>query len=173
MDKEFITMKLNEIIPYENNPRYNDEAVDYVVNSIKTFGFRVPIIIDKNRCIVAGHTRYAAAKKLGMKELPCILASELSENQIRAFRIIDNQTQSLSSWDFSKLMTELDDIDEFDMSLYGFSKDNAEDKERNEEESEYSGKTSNLDEGKELDLSSFDEEELNCVCPHCGFRFIE
>ena len=170
---EIIELPIKSIFPYKNNPRINDDAVDYVVNSIKTFGFRVPIIIDKNRCIVAGHTRYEAAKKLGIKELPCILASELSDNQIRAFRIIDNQTQSLSSWDFSKLMTELDDIDEFDMSLYGFTKDDEEDEDGNAEESGYSGKTSNLDEGKELDLSNFDEGELNCVCPHCGFRFTE
>ena len=168
---QIIELPIKSLKPYKRNPRKNADAVDYVVNSIKSFGFRVPLVVDSDNCIVAGHTRFEAAKKLGMKTLPVVLADDLNEDQIRAFRLVDNQTQSLSSWDFSMLMTELEDIDEFDMSLYGFIKD--EEDEENESETEYSGKTSNLDMGKELDLGQFDEKELNLVCPCCGFRFSE
>ena len=77
---------LDELIPYENNPRDNDDAVDYVAESIKEFGFKVPIIIDKHNVIVAGHTRYKASKKLGINEVPCIIADDLTEEQIKAFQ---------------------------------------------------------------------------------------
>jgi len=156
---------INKIKPYKNNPRDNKNAVDYVVNSIKAFGFRVPLVLDAQHEIVAGHTRYEAAKRLKIQALPVVMAEDLSEEQIKAFRLADNQTQTLSSWDFSSLMTELDKIDEFDMSLFGFAKFD------DDVGEEYSGKTSNLDHGKELDLNQFEEDELNCVCPHCGFRF--
>ena len=169
---EIIELPLKSIKPYRNNPRKNAEAVDYVVNSIKEFGFRVPLVVDKDGCIVAGHTRFEAAKKLGMKSVPAIKADDLTEEQVRAFRLADNQTQSLSSWDFSLLMTELDDLSEFDMRLFGFTKDD-EDEDNEDGETSYTGKTSNLDSGKELDLSSFDENELKVVCPCCGFRFSE
>ena len=76
--------KIYEINPYENNPRCNDEAVEFVANSIKEFGFKVPIIIDSNNIIVAGHTRYKASLKLGLEEVPCIVADDLSEEQIKA-----------------------------------------------------------------------------------------
>ena len=76
--------KIENIKPYENNPRNNEEAVQYVANSIKEFGFKVPLVIDKDRVIVTGHTRYKAAKLLGMEELPCIMADDLTEEQIKA-----------------------------------------------------------------------------------------
>lgn len=110
---------IEDIIPYENNPRKNDNAVDYVANSIKEFGFKVPIIIDKENVIVTGHTRYKASQKLGLTEVPVIYADDLTDEQIRAFRIADNKVAEFSSWDLDKLDLELEDID-LDMSEFGF-----------------------------------------------------
>lgn len=112
--------KTDELIPYINNPRNNDEAVDYVAASIKEFGFRQPIIIDKDKVIVAGHTRLKAAKKLGLETVPCIMADDLSEQQIKAFRLADNKVSEFASWDMDKLMIELEALDDIDMSEYGF-----------------------------------------------------
>lgn len=84
-------IKLKDIKPYGKNPRKNDDAVPYVAESIKQFGFKVPIVIDKNNVIVAGHTRYKAAKKLGFKSVPCIIADDLTDEQIKAFRLADNK----------------------------------------------------------------------------------
>lgn len=112
-------LDLSEIKPYENNPRDNDGAVDYVANSIKEFGFKVPIIIDENNVIVAGHTRLKAAKKLGLEKAPCIRADDLSEKQIRAFRLADNKVGEIATWDLDKLNVELGDLD-FDMGEFGF-----------------------------------------------------
>ena len=110
--------KVDDIIPYENNPRKNDEAVDYVANSIKEFGFKVPIIVDKENVIVTGHTRYKASKKLGLEEVPVIYADDWTEEQIKAFRIADNKVAEFSTWDLDKLELELEDIN-FDMSEFG------------------------------------------------------
>ena len=118
--------KVKDIIPYENNPRHNDEAVDYVANSIKEFGFRVPIIIDKDNVIVTGHTRLKASKKLGLEEVPCIYADDLTEDQIKAFRIADNKVSEFASWDLEKLDLELGEID-LDMSMFGILDDNDDD----------------------------------------------
>lgn len=113
-------IKLKDIKPYEKNPRKNDDAVPYVAESIKQFGFKVPIVIDKNNIIVAGHTRYKAAKKLGFKSVPCIIADDLTDEQIKAFRLADNKVSEKAEWDFDMLNTELDDIIDFDMELFGF-----------------------------------------------------
>lgn len=110
---------ISEIKPYENNPRNNDNAVDYVANSIREFGFKVPIIIDANNVIVAGHTRLKAAEKLGLSELPCIRADDLTEDQIKAFRIADNKVAEFAEWDLEKLSIEIEDID-LDMEQFGF-----------------------------------------------------
>ena len=118
---EIIQRKVNELVPYENNPRINDEAVEYVKNSIKEFGFKVPIVIDKDNVIVAGHTRLKASLELGLKEVPCIIADDLSEEQIKAFRLADNKVSEKSQWDFSKLDDELDSILDIDMSLFDFN----------------------------------------------------
>ena len=116
-----IDMKIDEVIPYENNPRKNDDAVDKVALSISAFGFKVPIVIDENNVIVTGHTRLKAAKKLGLKSVPCIKADDLTEEQIKAFRLADNKVAEFSTWDEEKLMQELDLLGEIDMSLYGFN----------------------------------------------------
>lgn len=112
--------KIDDLIPYANNPRKNDKAVDAVAESIKEFGFKVPVIIDLNGEIVAGHTRIKAAKKLGMAEAPCILADDLSEQQIKAFRLADNKTAELADWNDDLLAEELSGIFDIDMELFGF-----------------------------------------------------
>lgn len=117
---DIINIALKDLKPYENNPRKNDDAVKYVAESIKEFGFKVPIVIDKNNVIVAGHTRYKAAKKLKMSEVPCIIADDLTDEQIKAFRLADNKVAEKSEWDFDLLNTELDDIIDLDMELFGF-----------------------------------------------------
>lgn len=109
---------LDELVPYENNPRDNEGAVDYVAESIKEFGFKVPIIIDKNNVIVAGHTRYKASKKLGINEVPCLVADDLTDEQIKAFRLADNKVAEIATWDFDKLEIELSMLD--NMELFGF-----------------------------------------------------
>ena len=126
---------LNEIKPYEKNPRHNDDAVKYVKNSIKKFGFKVPIVIDKNNVIVAGHTRYKASLELGLEKVPCIVADDLTEKQIKAFRLADNKAAEKASWDFDLLNDELTELNiDFDMSEFGFDVDITEDEEEEEEE---------------------------------------
>lgn len=115
-----IEMNVEELIPYENNPRKNDEAVDKVALSISAFGFKVPIVVDSNNVIVTGHTRLKAAKKLGIKTVPCIKADDLTDEQIKAFRLADNKVAEFAWWDEEKLMQELEALGEVDMSLYGF-----------------------------------------------------
>lgn len=115
-----VMLDVRSIAPYGRNPRKNDEAVKYVAESIKQFGFKVPIVIDKNNVIVAGHTRYKAAKKLNMTEVPCIIADDLTEEQIKAFRLADNKVAEKAEWDFDLLATELDELLDFDMAVFGF-----------------------------------------------------
>ena len=112
---------IKDLIPYENNPRNNKEAVEYVANSIKEFGFKVPIVIGKDMVIVAGHTRLLAAEKIGLKTVPCIVADDLTPEQIKAFRLADNKTGEFASWDFEKLEFELDELSDFDMEQFGFT----------------------------------------------------
>ena len=117
---EIVNKSIEEIKMYENNPRNNDGAVEYVANSIKEFGFKVPIVLDKNNIIVAGHTRYKAAKLLKITEIPCIIADDLSDEQVKAFRLIDNKAAELSSWDIDLLNLELENIKDIDMELFNF-----------------------------------------------------
>ena len=112
------SIKIKDLKPYENNPRNNEEAVQYVKESIKQFGFKVPLVIDKNNVIICGHTRFKASKELGLKELPCVRANDLTDEQIKAFRIADNKVSEFAEWDVGKLQFELDDIS-LDMSSFG------------------------------------------------------
>lgn len=116
-----VYMKMADIKPYENNPRNNEAAIPYVKNSIKEFGFKVPILIDENNVIVCGHTRFEAAQELGYDEVPCVYADNMSEEQIKAFRLVDNKTHEDSKWDFSKLNEELEGIFDIDMEDFGFT----------------------------------------------------
>lgn len=111
---------IKDIRPYEHNPRSNDGAVDAVAASIKEFGWQQPIVVDKDGVIIAGHTRYKAAKKLGLKEVPVVVAENLTEEQVRAYRLADNKTGELAEWDFSALEEELAGIGKLDMSQFGF-----------------------------------------------------
>jgi DNA modification methylase len=104
---------------YENNPRNNDEAIKSVANSIKEFGFKVPIVITSDNVLIAGHTRLKASVSLGLEEVPCIIADDLNDEQIKAFRLADNKTAELATWDLSKLEDELAKLD-MDMLQFGF-----------------------------------------------------
>ena len=115
-----IEKPISEVIPYEKNPRINDNAVPAVMKSIDEFGFKVPIVIDKNGTIVTGHTRLKAAKKLGMKTVPCIVADDLTPEQIKAFRLADNKVAEAAEWDMELLNEELDGIIDIDMSDFNF-----------------------------------------------------
>ena len=120
-----IDLPIKAIKPYKRNPRRNDKAVEYVANSIRQFGFKVPIVIDENYEIVCGHTRWKAAKTIGLDTVPCIMADDLNEDQIRAFRLADNKTAEMADWDFDLLEMEFNEIDPdlFDMSDFGFFQD--------------------------------------------------
>lgn len=123
-DIQIKMLSIDDIVPYEHNPRRNDDAVGSVSESIKQFGFKVPIIIDKTKTIVAGHTRYKAAKKLKMRTVPCIVADDLTDEQVRAFRLADNRVSELAEWDFDLLDAELENILDIDMSDFGFADEN-------------------------------------------------
>ena len=146
---------VNALIPYENNPRrISKENLELLADIIKKFGFRVPCIIDINNVIVAGHARLEAAKILEMQEIPCVIADDLSPEEIKAFRLIDNKIAEKSNWDFDKLNLELEELNlNFDMNEFGFSVEIPE------------------IENKEIDIEDFNEEEFEHECPRCGFKF--
>ena len=142
MENQIVMKHYESLIPYAGNPRDNDASVEYVANSIQQFGFKVPMVIDKDGVIAAGHTRLKAVRRLieqygydvplvdgkgqptrktiNLSVLPCVLADDLTEDQIKAFRIADNKTGELSGWNLPKLDLEMMDLPQFDMSLFGF-----------------------------------------------------
>ena len=132
MKEKIIYKNIEELIPYDKNPRINDNAVDKVAESIKQFGFKSPIVLDKNNVIICGHTRLKASQRLGLKEVPCIVADDLTEEQIKAYRLADNKTAEYAEWDFNLLNEELDDILNIDMSDFGFDLDLGLDEEEKE-----------------------------------------
>jgi site-specific DNA-methyltransferase (adenine-specific) len=154
---QIVEKKLDEIRPYPNNPRNNDGAVDAVAASIRAFGFNVPIIVDASGEIVAGHTRYKAARKLGLETVPVIVADDLTDDQVKALRLADNKVSELSSWDYVMLEDELAEI-KMDMEQFGF---------RSDEE------VASISCGGELDLEDFADERFDYCCPECGFMFNE
>lgn len=131
---DILELKIEELVPYENNPRVNDQAVEKVAASIREFGFKVPIVIDKDNVIVAGHTRLEAAKLLGLDVIPCIKADDLTEAQVREFRIIDNKSQELADWDLDIMRAELESITGIDMSEFGFLIQEIEDQKKKDAE---------------------------------------
>lgn len=155
MNKKIIYLHTDKIYPYANNPRFNNHAIDKIAESINKFGFQNPIIIDKNNEIIAGHTRYKAAIQIGIDKVPCIMANELTPDQVKAYRIVDNKTAEFATWDLELLEQELHDLDdmEFDMEWLSFE-----------------------DDKQALDLDDIEnddnESKLNiCKCPKCGFEF--
>ena len=133
------------------NPRKNEAAVSAVAESIKNFNFQVPIVVDANNVIVAGHARLKAARLLGLDKVPCIVADDLTPEQIKAFRLADNKVGELAGWDFAKLEEELSGISEqFDMSTFGFE-------------------MPDFEEGEESEQGDLTEKEKKTiVCPNCG-----
>ena len=119
---EIKMMNVEDLIPYINNPRRNENAIDKVASSIKEFGFKVPIVIDKDKVVVTGHTRLLASKKLGLEQVPCVVADDLSKAQIKAFRLADNKVSEFSTWDMELLKVELEELEElnFEVSDLGF-----------------------------------------------------
>ncbi|HAP4718270.1 TPA: ParB N-terminal domain-containing protein [Enterococcus faecalis] len=114
--------KTEDLIPYEKNPRHNEDAITAVAKSIEKFGFKVPIVVDASNVIVNGHTRLKAAKYLGLKEVPTIIADDLTPEQIKAFRLADNKVGEIATWDEELLNAELDELADldFDMTEFGF-----------------------------------------------------
>ena len=151
--------ELSEIKPYENNPRNNDNAVPAVVASICEFGFKVPIVIDSDGVIVCGHTRYKAAQEIGLKTVPCVIADDLTPDQVKAFRLADNKTGELATWDFEKLELETAELETIELEKFGFDA-------QKEEQKVQSVTTSS-----ELDIDDFDDDKFECECPKCGFKF--
>lgn len=160
-----------ELVFYENNPRDNDEAVPIIANSIERFGFKVPVMIDSNKVIICGHTRVKAALNLGLETVPCIIEDEMSEEDIRAFRIVENKTHELSFWDSSLLRQEMDALDEIEWEDFGF--DEAQGLSDEEMQQFFadtgSAKTTSP---KPTDSVMVDSSEPEMVqCPHCGEWF--
>ena len=155
MEIQYISV--DALIPYEHNAkRHPDEQVEHIANSIRQFGFKQPIVIDRDNVVVIGHGRLLAAKKLGMETVPCIMADDLTGDQIRALRLADNKTNE-SAWDFEALDIELDSID-IDMSEFGFN--------INDDVEPYTG-----DGVKEYNQEDFDDDKFEHKCPKCGFLF--
>ena len=120
MDSQIVMRKVAELKPYKNNPRKNDKAVDAVAASIKAFGFKQPIVIDVNDEVIAGDTRLKAAKKNGLDEVPCVVASDLTPEQVKAYRLADNKVGELAEWDWDLLAGEMRDLATVDMMQFGF-----------------------------------------------------
>ena len=179
--KEF---SLQELRPYEKNPRKNDAAVEKVANSIKTFGFKVPLVIDTDNVIVCGHTRFKAAQKLGLNKVPCVVADDLSPELIKAFRLADNKVAELSYWDFEKLGFELDELKNvgLDLSVLGFDLPHVDVNDFFEEVETKKIKPEKA-KSEEPETQKFSTEQANenyknfediankkkiIICPHCG-----
>lgn len=151
---EIINVAVDKLVPYENNPRNNTGAIQYVANSIKEFGFKVPLVIDSDNVVICGHTRLLAAKQLGLKDVPCVVADDLTDEQIKAFRLADNKVGEIATWDLNKLQLELDFLD-CNMEEFGF-----------------------ISAMEEPDITDFLEdhesktkEPKTVVCPECGHAF--
>lgn len=123
-EEKIIYMPIGKLNPYENNPRNNEDTVAPLAKSIEQFGFKVPIVIDENNVIIMGHTRYKAAQLLNLDKVPCIVADDLTKEQSKALRLIDNKIQELSGWNFDKLDEEMQEIANmelgFNLEEFGF-----------------------------------------------------
>lgn len=152
---------------YENSPRLNADAVLPVANSIRKFGFVVPIVIDKDGVIVAGEVRVKASiDVLKLKKVPCIMADHLSPEEIKAFRIADNKTGEIALWDNEKLRHEMEGLlTDFNMEDFGFVEGEI------AQLFETCEEILALNTTQEIDLIEFGDDRFECMCPKCGFRF--
>ncbi len=152
---------ISELNPYANNPRNNESAVDAVAASIEQFGFKVPIIIDPDGVIIAGHTRLKAAQRLGMDKVPCVIADDLTPEQVKAFRLADNKVGELADWNDDKLAEEFAALSGvIDLEQFGF---NADDFQTEDElESEFSEGTA---------PGAKEKKSKIMKCPNCGQEF--
>lgn len=139
-----VEIDVSEIVPYDNNPRRNEKAVEAVANSICEFGFNNPIILDRDHVIISGHTRRLAALKLGLRKVPCYIAEDLTDEQVRAFRLADNRVASFATWDEEKLREEIKGIAGIDMTDFGF---------------------------KEDAIKDIFREKKTHICPKCGYEW--
>lgn len=178
---QVVNIPIERIKPYKHNPRKIKSAIEPVAESIKEFGFKQPIVLDKNNVIIIGHVRYEAAKRLGMSEVPCVIAKNLSKQQVKALRLVDNRTREMSKWDYDKLVEELGDIGKpIDMTKFGFSfSDEINDNSTNDEVvSEYPEEENTEDNNEESSHDVSDscktqekEQTYEFVCPKCGHKF--
>lgn len=158
-----IELAVSQIIPYEKNPRFNDGAVDAVAKSIQEFGFQQPLVVDKDYVVIVGHTRLKAAKRLGLETVPCVIADNLSEEQVKAYRLADNKVGELAEWDFELLAGELDDIMDIDMSDFGFDLEFAEDDEPTEvAEDDYEAEVPAEPKARQGDIYQLGRHRLMC-----------
>lgn len=157
-ERNLIYKNTNDIISYKGNPRNNKEAVDKVAKAIKEFGFNVPITVDNNNVVITGHTRLLASKKLGLDKVPTIELSDLTNEQVQAFRIADNKVSEFSEWNEDLLMQELSEIEGIDMSVFGF--DDLEEILEEDVEDQEAPKTMYLDEKDIIAIECDNEEEL-------------
>ena len=116
-------VKIDDITPYHDNPRVNTDAINVVKKSLSEFGFQQPLVLDKDNIIIVGHTRFAAARELGFKDVPCFIAEDLSEDKIKAYRIMDNKSAEYASWNYGLLTKEITDLLEsnYDLEYTGFT----------------------------------------------------
>ena len=163
---DIIKMKIKDIIPYEHNPRKNEQAVDAVAESIKQCGYVAPIIVDENNVILAGHTRRLALIKLGKEEAEVVVRDGLTDEQKRKYRLLDNKTNELASWDFDLLADEIEGLDfgDFDFGFDTVDFTTAQPAEEGEI-------TTVNNTSKEYSEDDFSDDKFECECPRCGFRF--
>ena len=154
---------IGEIVPYDNNPRDNSEAIEKVAESIREFGWQQPIVVDKDDVIMVGHTRYEAAKLLGMTTVPVVVADNLTPEQVKAYRLADNKVAEYSSWDFKKLQSELEGIGDIDMSSFGFD-------DYDIDIDSLFKRVDSSDNNSDGEDDSDDNDDV-LTCPACGARF--
>ena len=152
-------ISIDKIKPYENNAKLHPpEQIEQIKKSIKEFGNNDPIAIDENNVIIEGHGRYQALKELGFKEIEVIRLTHLNEQQKKAYILVHNKLTMNTGFDFNMLSLELDSIDDFDMSDFGF-------------EIDFEKENQRISENKELDTNEFGDDKFDLECPRCGFRW--
>lgn len=159
---EIKMINIEDLIPYINNPRHNDEAVGAVASSIAEFGFKVPIVVDKDMVIINGHTRLKAAKKLKLKQVPVIIADDLTPQQVKAFRLADNKVSEIATWDEDLLALELGQIDDIHMELFGFDMDLDIDSNKEPEEDNFEPEIPEEPKAKYGDIYKLGNHRLMC-----------